>query len=223
MAKEPLVGDHVGAGRTRHQVPGVVGQLGRVLLFHSPTPVWVCEGGANRGGDRGGIQWSGDCISCQNQSIDEAKNADGTLSHHQVDVPEVTVDGDQVIHRRLRASHRDDKGRGRGLLAVVIDNEGGSAKRVALVDWVARGARAVDGAARGLGAVDGAACGAGMVNGAARGVGRGASGGIEAARGVGNGASEGAWGGGVIESNSRRESRSVGGEEPARGNTSSRR
>jgi hypothetical protein len=96
MAKEPLAGDHVGAGRTRHQVLGVVGQMGRVL-FHSPTPVWVCEGGANRGGDRGGVRWSGGRISGQNQLIDRAKNADGTVSHHRVDVPGVAVDGDWVI------------------------------------------------------------------------------------------------------------------------------
>jgi hypothetical protein len=30
--KEPLIGDHIGAWWTRHQVPGVVGQQGRVLL-----------------------------------------------------------------------------------------------------------------------------------------------------------------------------------------------
>jgi hypothetical protein len=40
-------------------------------------------------------------------------------------------------------------------------------------------------------------------------------------RGAGNGTKRGAGGEGVIGSNSRRESRSVGGEEPARGNMSS--
>jgi hypothetical protein len=39
VAKEPLAGDHVGAWWTRHQIPGVVGQQGRVLLLHSATPV----------------------------------------------------------------------------------------------------------------------------------------------------------------------------------------
>jgi hypothetical protein len=74
-----------------------------------------------------------------------------------------------------------------------------------------RGAGRVDGAARGAGRVDGAACGAG----------RSVSGGVEAVRGAGNGVRRGAWGGGVTGSESRRESRSAGGEEPARGNTSS--
>jgi hypothetical protein len=36
MVKEPLVGDHVGAWWTQHQIPGVVGQQGHVLL-HSAS------------------------------------------------------------------------------------------------------------------------------------------------------------------------------------------
>jgi hypothetical protein len=59
-----------------------------------------------------------------------------------------------------------------------------------------------------------AARGAGGVDGAVR------EGG-DAARGAGNGARRGTWEGGVLGSNSRRESRSGGGDEPARGNTSS--
>jgi hypothetical protein len=75
------------------------------------------------------------------------------------------------------------------------------------VDGAARGADRIDGATRGAGGVDGAARGAEEV--------------VVAARGAGNGARRGAGGGGGIGSNSRRESRSVGGVEPARGNTSS--
>jgi hypothetical protein len=98
-------------------------------------------------------------------------------------------------------------------------------KRVTLVDRTARGTGIIDGAARGMsrsasGGV-GAARGAGGVDGATRGMGRGARRGVEVARGAGNGARRGTWGGGVIGSDSRRESRSMGGEEPARGNTSS--
>jgi hypothetical protein len=50
VAKEPLAGDHISARWMRHQVPGVVGQQGHVLLLHGPTPLRVGEGGANRGG-----------------------------------------------------------------------------------------------------------------------------------------------------------------------------
>jgi hypothetical protein len=56
VAKNPFVGDHVGAWWTRHQIPGVVGQQGRTLL-HSATPVGVNKGGANEG-DWGGIRRS---------------------------------------------------------------------------------------------------------------------------------------------------------------------
>jgi hypothetical protein len=55
VAKEPVAGDHIGAWRTWHQVPSVVDQQGRVLLFHSPMPVRASEGGMNGGGNRGGI------------------------------------------------------------------------------------------------------------------------------------------------------------------------
>jgi hypothetical protein len=100
----------------------VVGQEGRVLLLHSASPVWVGESGANGGGDRGGIRWSGSRISYQDQPVDRSKNASGTPSHHRVDVPGVTVDGDRVVHRWLGAVCRDVGGRRRGRLAVVINN-----------------------------------------------------------------------------------------------------
>jgi hypothetical protein len=79
-----------------------------------------------------------------------------------------------------------------------------------VVDWATCGTRVVNGAARGVGGVDGDA----------RCMGGGASEGVRAARGTGNGARQGAWGGGGTGSDSRRESRSVGVEELARGNTS---
>jgi hypothetical protein len=107
VAKEPLVGDHVGAWWTRHQVLGVVGQQGRILFLRSTTPMWVGEGGANGGGDRGGVRRSDSRISVQNQPVYGAKNAGDTLSHHRVDVPRVAVYDDRVVHRRLRAGRRD--------------------------------------------------------------------------------------------------------------------
>jgi hypothetical protein len=121
-----------------------------------------------------------------------------------------------------------------------------SAKRVPLVDeakvdegaWgaggvdvVVRGAGRVDVATRDAGKADGAMRGVGADDGAVCGAGRMASGGVEAdgaareggepALGASNGARRGAWGERVLGSDSRRKSRSVGGEEPARGNTSS--
>ena len=76
-----LAGDHVSVWRTQHQVPGVVGQQGRVLLLHGLMPVRVSEGGADEGGDRGGIQWISSRIDGQDQPIDRPKNTGGMTSH----------------------------------------------------------------------------------------------------------------------------------------------
>jgi hypothetical protein len=95
VAKNPLAGDHIGVRWTQQQVPGVVGQQGRVL--HSATPVGVGEGGANGGGDRGRARRS---VSRQDQPVDGAENAGCTVSHHRVDVPGVAVDGNRVVHGR---------------------------------------------------------------------------------------------------------------------------
>jgi hypothetical protein len=97
VAKEPIAGDHIGAWRTRHEVPGVVGQQGCVLL-HSPTPLWISEGSVYGGGDRGGVRWSSGRISGQNPLVDGPKDC--------VDVPGVAFNGDRVVHRRLRAVHQ---------------------------------------------------------------------------------------------------------------------
>jgi hypothetical protein len=78
----------------------------------------------------------------------------------------------------------------------------------------------IDGAARGVGTIDRAARGAGRSASGGVGAARGACGVDGAARGASNGARRGAWGGWVIGSYSRRESRSMGGEDPARGNIS---
>jgi hypothetical protein len=86
--------------------------------------MWVGEGGANGGGDRGGIRRSDGRISGQNQPVDGAKNTGGAPSQHRVDVPWVAVDGDRVVHRRFRAGRRDVEGRGRGRLAAMIDDDG---------------------------------------------------------------------------------------------------
>jgi hypothetical protein len=98
--------------------------------------VWVGESSANGGGDRGGVQWSGSRISCQDQPVDRSKNISGAPSHHWVDVPGVAVDGDRVVHWWLGAVCRDIGGRGRDRLAVVIDDGG-----VREAHWARRRAR----------------------------------------------------------------------------------
>jgi hypothetical protein len=136
VVKEPLAGDHNGARRTRHQVPGVVGQKGRVLLLHDPTPVGVSKGGANGGGDQGGVRWSSGRVSGQDQPVDWLKDVGGATSHHRMNVPRITVNDNRVVHRRFRARLQDSGNqgacrgarvrgrRGRGAPATVI-YEGG--------------------------------------------------------------------------------------------------
>jgi hypothetical protein len=43
------------------------------------------------------------------------------MSHHRVDVPEVAVDGDRVVHRRLGMGQRVVRSQGRGYLTVMVD------------------------------------------------------------------------------------------------------
>jgi hypothetical protein len=203
VAKEPLVGDHVGVWWTRHQVPGVVGQQGSVL-FHSATLVGVSEGSANGGRDRGGVWGSGNRISCLDQPVDGAENADGVPSHHRVGVPGVAVDGDQVLHRKLDAGRREPQAwhargsdrRRRGQRSELRTPTGpgqwalrewhalGDGRRgrgrqsgscSSMLDGVRHGAGVVDGAARGAGVNDGATHVADGIDMAARGAGGGVS------------------------------------------------
>ena len=52
MRPDPLACDHIATRRTRHEVPRLVGEKSRVLLFHRATPVRVRQGVADRGGYR---------------------------------------------------------------------------------------------------------------------------------------------------------------------------
>jgi hypothetical protein len=105
----------------------VVGQQGRILL-HGPTPVGVGEGGANGGGDRGGVRWSSGRVGGQDQPVDRTDTGDMT-SHHGGCVSGVAVNDDGVVHRRL-------KGHRRGRLAARVDDGG-----VSESGHVRRGAR----------------------------------------------------------------------------------
>jgi hypothetical protein len=91
------------------------------------SQVWLAsrvgEGGANGGGDQEGVRRSGSHVSHQDQLVDGAENAGCATSHHRVDVPEVAVRGDRVVHRGLDAGQRGAES----------SSTCSSAKRVALV------------------------------------------------------------------------------------------
>jgi hypothetical protein len=57
----------------------------------------------------------------------------GVPSDHRVDVSEVAVDGERVVHGRLKAGSQDVDGRERGRLMAMVDDDG-SAKRAMVVD-----------------------------------------------------------------------------------------
>jgi hypothetical protein len=98
---DPLAGDDVGAGRTGHQIPRLVGDERRVLLLHRPTPVGVQQGGANGGGYRRNLR------VCGRGRQDTGRQGTSRVPcHHRVDVPRVAVKERWVVHRRL------DTGRG---------------------------------------------------------------------------------------------------------------
>jgi hypothetical protein len=86
--------------------------------------MWVGEGSANGGGHRGSVGWSAGRISCQDQSVDGAKNASGAPSQHRVDMSGVAVDGDRVVYGRLGADRRSVESGGCGRLTAVIDDGG---------------------------------------------------------------------------------------------------
>jgi hypothetical protein len=93
---DPLAGDDVGAGRTGHQIPRLVGDERRVLLLHRPTPVGVQQGGADGGGYRRNLRVSG-----RGRQDSRRQGTSRVPRHHRVDVPRVAVKEQWVVHRRL--------------------------------------------------------------------------------------------------------------------------
>jgi hypothetical protein len=91
---DPLT-DDVGAGRTRYQIPRLVGDERRVLL-HRPTPVGVQQGGADGGGYQRNPRVSG--RGCQDSG---RQGTSHVPRHHRVDVPWVAVKERWVVHRRV--------------------------------------------------------------------------------------------------------------------------
>jgi hypothetical protein len=92
---DPLAGDDVGAGRTGHQIPCLVGDERRVLLLR-PTPVGVQQGGADGGGYRRNLRVSG-----RGRQDSGRQGTSCVPRHHRVDVSRVAVKERWVVHRQL--------------------------------------------------------------------------------------------------------------------------
>ena len=101
MRPDPLAGDHIATRRTRQEVPRLVGEKSRVLIFHRATPVRIRQGVADRGGYRRDPRLSlggGESRGLRRHPP----------SHHGMDMPRIPVDDWRVVHLRLdsRASRR---------------------------------------------------------------------------------------------------------------------
>jgi hypothetical protein len=53
VREDPLVGDNVGALRSRNQLPSPIANQGSVFFFHSHAPMGIGTRSMSRGGDRG--------------------------------------------------------------------------------------------------------------------------------------------------------------------------
>jgi hypothetical protein len=93
---DPLAGDDIGARRTGHQIPCLVGDERRVLLLHRPTPVGVQQGGADGGG-----YWRNLRVSGRGRQDSGPQGTSRVPRHHWVDVPRVVVKERWVVHWRL--------------------------------------------------------------------------------------------------------------------------
>jgi hypothetical protein len=52
VLENPLASDDVGVNGARDKISGVVGDQGSKFFFHGTAPIWIDEGGADRGGHR---------------------------------------------------------------------------------------------------------------------------------------------------------------------------
>jgi hypothetical protein len=92
VGPDPLAGDDVGTARTGHQIPGLVGEEGRILRFHRMAPVRVRQGLADGRGYRRDPRLAG--------SGGEGLRAGRLPRHHRVSVTRVPVKERRVVDRR---------------------------------------------------------------------------------------------------------------------------
>ena len=98
MRPDPLASRHIATRRTRHEVPCLVGNKSRVLLFHRTTPVRIRQGVADRGYRRDPRLSLGG-----GESRGLRRHPP---SHHGMDVPRIPMDDWRVVHCRIDSRAR---------------------------------------------------------------------------------------------------------------------
>ena len=108
LSLDSLAGDDVGAGRTRHQIPSLVGEERRVLLFYRAAPVRVQQGSADGRGYRRDLQVVG-----HRRKSSGPQGTSRVLPHHRMDMTQVAVKKRRVVHRRRSTCSRGPQRRSR--------------------------------------------------------------------------------------------------------------
>ena len=108
VSPDPLAGDDVGAGRTRHQILSLVSEERHVLLFHRATLVRVQQGGADGRGYRRDLRVAG-----HRRKSPGPQGTSRLPRHHRVDMARVAVKKRRVVHRRHSTCSWDPRRRSR--------------------------------------------------------------------------------------------------------------
>ena len=95
MCLDPLVGDNVGTQRTGHQIPGLVGEERRVLLFHRAALVRVRQCLANGKG-----YWRHLQVVRHRHKSPRLHGTNRVSCHHRVNMTRVLVKKRWVVHQR---------------------------------------------------------------------------------------------------------------------------
>ena len=101
-----LLGDDVGARRTGHQIPCLVGKECSVLLFHRAVLVRVRQGVANGRGYRRDL-W----VAGHRRESSGPQGTSRVSHHHRVNVMRVSVKECWVVHRRHDTGSRGPRRR----------------------------------------------------------------------------------------------------------------
>jgi len=93
VSPDPLAGEDVGARWTWHQIPRLVGEERRILLFHHAAPVRVQQGLADGRGYRGDLRVPG-----HHRKSPRLQCTSRVSRHHKVNMTWVSVKKRWMVH-----------------------------------------------------------------------------------------------------------------------------